>query len=95
MKKLGITKLNFKGSSSVGNSSSYAYLSEQELSAWAERSAIASNNGSRFVGLGALAFWAVVAAILIARFFIIDPAKLRPTAAATPFVILSEAQFKS
>lgn len=71
-----------------------SHLSEQELSDWAARSAIASSAGSRFAELGALAFWAIIAAILIARFFFIDAAKLRPLATA-PSAILSEARVLS
>ena len=73
------------------HSTGSAHLSEQELSDWAGRSAIASSDDSRFAGLGALAFWAIIAAILIARFFFIDPAKLRPLATA-PSAVLSEAR---
>ena len=60
-------------------------MSEQELSEWAEKSALLANEGYGVFSFGAAIFWSVIAAILIARFLLIDPAKLRSsTAAATP-----------
>ena len=58
--------------------SGHALLSEQELSAWAEQSMIAASGKSRFGHLGTLVFWTVVAGLLIARFFVVDPSTLRP-----------------
>lgn len=56
----------------------HAHLSEPELTAWAEQSTIAANEKSRFGHLWTLVFWTIVAGLLITRFFLIDPAKLRP-----------------
>lgn len=62
----------------LGHSNAHAHLSEPELSAWAEQSTIAARGRSRFGRLGTLAFWTIVAGLLIARFFVVDPATLRP-----------------
>lgn len=70
-----------------------AGLSEQELSDWAE-SLIPLGDRSRFEKLSAVAFWAVVGAILIARFFFIDPASLRPAAAAAQYPVTQQASAK-
>jgi hypothetical protein len=59
-------------------SSGHTHLSEPELSTWAEQSTIAASGRSRFGHLGTLAFWTIVAGLLIARFFVVDPATLRP-----------------
>ncbi len=67
----------------------HARLSEPELSAWAEQSTIAANEGSRFGRVGTLAFWTVVAGLLIVRFFVIDPAKLRPEASSSSVSVSS------
>lgn len=53
-------------------------LSEAELSEWAEQSTIATHRDSDRSHFGELMFWILVACLLIARFFVIDPAKLRP-----------------
>jgi hypothetical protein len=70
------------GMAAVG--ADHGRLSESELSVWAEQSTIKSGNKSRFGRLGTLAFWTVVAGLLIARFFVVDPAKLRPENPPTP-----------
>ena len=63
-------------------------MSEQELSEWAEKSALLANEGYGVFSFGTAIFWSVIAAILIARFLLIDPAKLRPaSASATPSTI--------
>jgi hypothetical protein len=66
------------------NSTGQADLSEQELSDWAE-GLIASGGHSRFERLTTLGFWLVIAAILIARFFVVDPTSLRPTGASSQY----------
>ena len=67
----------------------HGHLSEPELSVWAEQATIAANEGSNFGRLGTLVFWSVIAGLLIARFFIIDPAKLRPESASAPVSLSS------
>ena len=58
-------------------------MSEQELSEWAGKSGLLANEGYGVFGIGTAVFWSVVAVILIARFFLIDPVKLRPSSALT------------
>lgn len=72
------TDLGQGGAVASASASGHLYLSEPELSAWAEQSTMASNGRSRFGHLGTLAFWTIVAGLLIARFFVVDPATLRP-----------------
>jgi hypothetical protein len=71
------------GPKSLGEGT-HGHLSEPELSVWAEQAMIAGNERSNCGRLGTLVFWSVIAALLIARFFIIDPAKLRPESASAP-----------
>ena len=66
------------------NVSDGSTMSEQELSEWAEKSAFLANEGYGVFCFGTAIFWSVIAAILIARFFLIDPTKLRPVSASAP-----------
>jgi len=61
----------------VGRRAAPLGVNEQELSSWAEQS-IPTKNKPGVGRLGTLAFWTVIAGLLIARFFLIDPEKLRP-----------------
>jgi hypothetical protein len=67
----------------------HGHLSEPELSAWAEHATITAGGQSHFGRLGTLAFWTIIAGLLIARFFVIDPAKLRPESASAPVSVSS------
>ncbi len=58
-------------------------MAEPELAQWAERKTVGSNSDTPLVRLGAVLFWIVVAALLLARIFLVDPDKLRPTASST------------
>ena len=58
-------------------------LAEQDLGAWAEQTLAAAKPDTRFVRYGAIAFWAVVAGLLLARVLLVDVTKLRPEASAT------------
>ncbi|MBX9710334.1 MAG: hypothetical protein K2X60_04810 [Xanthobacteraceae bacterium] len=55
-------------------------MGEPDLSAWAEQATVESSTDSPFVRLGAVAFWTVVACLLLARVFLVDASKLRPEA---------------
>lgn len=71
------------------HSNGHTYLSEPELSTWAEQSTIAASGKSRFGHLGTLAFWTIVAALLIARFFLVDPSTLRPEGVSSSVSVTS------
>ncbi len=60
-----------------------ANASEPELAHWAEQKTVGMNADTPLVRIGAILFWAVVAVLLFARIFLIDPAKLRPADTAT------------
>lgn len=54
-------------------------MAEPDLAQWAQQKAVGSNSDTPLVRLGAVLFWATVAALLLARVFLVDPDKLRPT----------------
>ena len=56
-------------------------MAEPELAHWAEQKTVGGNPDTPLVRIGAFIFWAVVAALVLARIFLIAPDKLRP---ATP-----------
>ena len=58
-------------------------MAEPELTRWAEQKTVGSNSDTPVVRLGAILFWAVVAALLLARVFLVDPDKLKPAASIT------------
>ncbi|MBY0380522.1 MAG: hypothetical protein K2W78_01180 [Xanthobacteraceae bacterium] len=65
-------------------------VNEQELSNWAGQS-VSAKHKSGVGRLGTLAFWTVIAGLLIARFFVIDPAKLRPVETSNPVTVSQSA----
>lgn len=58
-------------------------MAEPELAAWAGKT-IAARPDTPFVRYGAIAFWTVVAGLILARVLLVDVAKLRPETAAAP-----------
>ncbi len=57
-------------------------MAEPELTAWAEQRTVESGSDTALVRLGAIAFWTIVACLLLARVFLVDAAKLRPEASS-------------
>lgn len=68
------------------------YFAETDLTEWAEQSVIAANKKPDAAHWGALVFWIVIAGLLIARYTLIDPAKLRPQAGSIPAAVSSVAR---
>lgn len=80
----------FESYPDVGARASALGVNEQELSNWAER-AIAVDGKSRAGRIGTLVFWGVIGVLLAARFFVIDPAKLRPAETSSPAAVSQSA----
>ncbi len=53
-------------------------LPEPDLVQWAEQKTVSGKSDTPLVRIGACLFWAIVAALLVARIFVVDPAKLHP-----------------
>lgn len=58
-------------------------MGEPELAQWAEQKTLGSSSDTPLVRLGAVIFWVIVASLLLAKVFLVDPAKLRPAASST------------
>ncbi|HEY0236796.1 MAG TPA: hypothetical protein VGC86_17350 [Afipia sp.] len=62
---------------------SVLHMAEPELAQWAQQKTVSLNSDTSVVRLGAILFWIVVAALLLARVFLVDPARLKPSASTT------------
>ncbi len=58
-------------------------MAEPELTHWAAQKTVSGKSDAPLVRIGAFVFWAVVAALLFVRIFVIDAAKLRPAESTT------------
>ncbi len=81
-----ITGTGFSAFSAIsGVPANMSRMAEPELVQWAEQKAVNGNADTPLVRIGFVLFWAVVAVLLLARIFVIDPAKFRPAeSASTP-----------
>ncbi len=70
-------------SANQGLPANMSRMAEPELAQWAEQKTVGVNTDTPLVRIGAVVFWVVVAILLFARVFLIDPAKLRPADSTT------------
>jgi hypothetical protein len=79
-----IAGMNFRSlSANQGLPANGLFMAEPELARWAEQKTVSGKADTPLVRIGAFLFWVLVAALLFARIFLVDAAKLRPAISAT------------
>ena len=69
---------NFSSFTGTGLPVNVSRMAEPELAYWAEQKTLRTKADTPLVRIGAIVFWAVVAALVFTRIFLIAPDKLRP-----------------